>query len=128
MCLLTGCKEYLAFERVHGKVRCIIIMSMMLSGGLGDVSPQTSGTLPLSLPSKANSRYFSFPNIALSFSPVSSIMCVRACVRDCVRACVRACVRVCVRACILHIVLLEPLIMCTFCVSFCQVQLEPALI
>ena len=43
----------------------------------------------------------------------SSFGCVCVCVCVCVRACVRACV------CIFHIVLLEPLLMSTLCVSFC---------
>ena len=39
------------------------------------------------------------------------------CQRQNVRVCVRACVCVCV--CILHIVMLESLLICTLCVSFC---------
>ena len=59
----------------------------------GTISPKTSGTLLLSLPSKANSGHFSVQSV-----------CVHAC------ACVRVCMCVCV-------VMLEPLLMSTSCVD-----------
>ena len=51
---------------------------------------------------------------------VRACMCVWVCVCVCVHVCVnvRACVRVCVCVCVFHIVMFEPLLMCTSCVSF----------
>ena len=83
-------------------------LSHTLTSTSGTISPKTSGTLLLSLPSKANSRHFSSQNISVkphcpSLLPVCTVyVCVRACVRAyaCVRACVRACVCVRVRVCV----------------------------
>ena len=72
----------------------------------GTISRKTSGTLLLSLPSKASSRHFSSQNIPVkphcpSFLSVCTVCgCVCVCVRACVRACVRVCARACVRACV----------------------------
>ena len=70
----------------------------------GTISPKTSGTLLLSLPSKANSRHFSSQNISVKphCPSLPSVCTVYVCVRACVRAymCVRACV--CVHVHLLH--------------------------
>ena len=81
----------------------------------GTISPKTSGTLLLSLPSKANSRHFSSQNISVKphCPSLLSVCTVRARARACVcvcarvRACVRACVRVCVCVCIFCIIMLQ---------------------
>ena len=62
----------------------------------GPISPKTSGTLLLSLPSKANSRHFSSQNISAKQHCSSAVSVCKMCV--------------CV---------LEPLLMSTLCVSFC---------
>ena len=67
------------------------------------------------LPSKASSRHFSSLNISvrqLSFT-LTSLYTVCACVCVCVHAC--TCVCVCACMCILHVVMLEPLLICTIC-------------
>ena len=76
-------------------------LSHILALTSGTISPKTSGTLLLSLPSKANSRHFFSQNISVkphcpSLLSVCTV-CVCVCVCVCVRACVRACVCVCVR-------------------------------
>ena len=76
----------------------------------GTISPMTSGTLLLSLPSKANPRHFSSQNIFTAKqhcpSPLSvSTMCV----------CMRACMCVCVSECTSFAVTLEHY---TLCISF----------
>ena len=60
----------------------------------GTISPKTSGTLLLSLPSKANSRHFSSQNISVKphCPSLPSVCTVCVCVCVCVRA--RACVSV----------------------------------
>ena len=50
---------------------------------------------------------------------VCMFVCVCVCVCMCVCMCVCVCVCVCVY--ILHIVMFKPLLMCTLCVSFCQI-------
>ena len=72
-------------------------------------------TIRHSLPSKANSRHFSSPNISVrQHCPLHlSVFTMRA--RACVCVCV--CVSVCAR--IFYIVMLELLLMCTLYVSFC---------
>ena len=56
-------------------------------------------------------------------SSIVQCVCVRACVcvcaRTCVCVCVCVCACVCVCVCILHIVMFEPLLMSTLCVSVC---------
>ena len=76
----------------------------------GTISPKSSGTLLLSLPSKANSRHFSSQNISVKpHCPSLLSVCT---VRACVRACVRVCVCVCV--CIFCIIMLEHLSIYTY--------------
>ena len=57
----------------------------------GTTSPKTSGTLLLSLPSKANSRHFSCQNISAKQHCQSSLSVCTVCVCACVHACVRVC-------------------------------------
>ena len=70
----------------------------------GIISPKTSGTLLLSVPSKVNSRHFSSQNISVKpqCPSLPSVCTVCVCVCACVRACVRACVCVCVCVHLLH--------------------------
>ena len=65
-------------------------LSHILAPTSGTISPKTSGTLLLSLPSKANSRHFFSQNISVKphCPSLLSVCTVRACVRACVCACV----------------------------------------
>ena len=74
------------------------------------ISPKTSGSLLLSLPSKSNSRHFSSQNISVKPHCPSLLSVCTVCV--CVCAC--ACVRACVRVCIFCIIMLEHLSIYTF--------------
>ena len=84
------------------------------------ISPKTSGTLLLSLLSKANSRHFFSQNISvklhcpslLSVCTVCLFVCVCVCVFVCVCVCVRA--RVCSCVCISSIVFKNPCQCCCF--------------
>ena len=78
----------------------------------GTISPKTSGTLLLSLPSKANSRHFSSQNISVKphCPSLPSVCTVYVCVRA--YMCVRACVCVCM--CIFCIIMHEHLLIYTF--------------
>ena len=80
-------------------------LSHTLAPTSGTISPKTSGTLLLSLPSKANSRHLSFQNISVKPHCPSLLSVCTVCV--CVSVCVYVCVCVCV--CIFCIVMLEPL-------------------
>ena len=105
-------------------------LSHTLAPTSGTISPKTSGTLLLSLPSKVISRHFSSQNISVkphcsSLPSVCTVcvvcVCVRVCVCVCVCVCARArvCVCVCARArarvcvcvcvCIFCIIMLEHL-------------------
>ena len=77
-------------------------LSHTLAPTSGTISPKTSGTLILSLPSKVNSRHFSSQNISVKphCPSLPSVCTVCVCVCVCVCACVRACERACVRACV----------------------------
>ena len=72
----------------------------------GTISPKTSGTLLLSLLSKANSRHFSSQNISIKPHCPSLLSVCTVCV--CVHACTRAFMHVCV--CIFCIIMLEHLL------------------
>ena len=65
----------------------------------GTISPKTSGTMLLSLPSKVNSRHFSSQNISVKphcpSLPSICTVCVCVCACVCARACLCACVCVC---------------------------------
>ena len=74
-------------------------ISHTLAPTSGTISPETSGTLPLSLPSKANSRHFSSQNVSVK--------------QHCPSVC--TVYSTCVSVCIFCIVTLEPL--STLCVS-----------
>ena len=73
-------------------------LSHTLASTSGTISPKTSGTLLLSLPSKANSRHFSSQNISIQphCSSLLSVVCVCVCVRERERERERVCVCVCV--------------------------------
>ena len=73
----------------------------------GTISPKTSGTLLLFLPSKFSSRHFSSQNISVKPHCPSLPSVCTVCVRVCACAC--ACVRACVCVCIFCIIMLEHL-------------------
>ena len=87
-------------------------LSHTLATTSGTIFPKTSGTLLLSLPSKANSRHFSSQNISVKphYPSILSVCTVYVCVCVCVRARarVRACVRACVCVCVSSILFKNP--------------------
>ena len=73
-----------------------------------------------SFKSKLKTFFFlEYLRATLSFTPISmySVCVVCVCTRTHMHACVCVCVCVCV--CILHIVMLDPMLISTLCVSFC---------
>ena len=86
-------------------------LSHSLAPTSGTISPKTSGTLVLSLPSKANSSHFSSHSTSVKphCPSLLSICTVCVCVCVCVCLCVCVCVCVCMCVCVFCIVMLEPL-------------------
>ena len=78
-------------------------LSHTLATTSGTISPKTSGTLLLSLPSKVSSRHFSSQNISVKphCPSLPSVCTVCVCARVCLHACV----------CIFCIIMLEHLVL-----------------
>ena len=83
-------------------------LSHTLAPTSGTISPKTSGTLLLSLPSKVSSSHFSSQNISVKPHCLSLPSVFTVCVCVCMCACV------CVCACIFCIIMLEHLSIYTF--------------
>ena len=129
----------LKFQRYCRTTRLshFLTLSHTLAPISGTISPKTSGTLLLSLPSKANSRHF-FPQSTIQLSNIVFTppikMCVCVCVVVCGCGCQCASVCLCVSVCVSECVcVLVSVVWCGVCVCVCVhrvfhvVMLEPLL-
>ena len=92
-------------------------MAFTLSPTSGTIFPKTPGySLFLQMQTRDIAFLWIFQLGDSILRPCQSIQCVCAC------ACARMCVHVCTCVCVLHIVMLEALLRCTFCVSFCKIS------
>ena len=96
-------------------------LSHTLASTSGTISPKTSGTLLLSLPSKVISRHFSSQNISVKphCPSLPSVCTVYVCVCVCVCVCART--HACVCVCIFCIIMLQHLSIYTFFFFFIDI-------